>query len=135
MGIAAVAAVTADPTTTTIARVTTITVITAAWRSRHHYSITAGRDDIDGNGGHINHCDHGCSSYERSARAAAASLAGADPRGQPDGHKATRNQSQPGCLASDDASDPQLARACTPALFAFYRWSAPCPAAAGASAV
>ena len=33
-----------------------------------------------------------------------------DLRGQPAGHKATRDPSRPDSLAADDASDPQLAR-------------------------
>ena len=70
--IAAVAAVTADPTTITMARVTAITVITAARRSWQ----SSCRDDIDSNVCHIDDSDHGGScDTRRSARAAAAGLA------------------------------------------------------------
>ena len=120
--IAAVAEVTADPAATAKARVTAITVITAArwsWQSN-------GSDDIDCNDGRFKsvfewriestsitvitavRVTQGGRPEQPAASPLPASLA-ANPRGQPAGHKATRNLSWPSCLASDNASDPQLA--------------------------
>ena len=94
-----------------IARDTAITAITAAWRSWQ----SNGRDDIESNGCHFDdkfdHSNQGPSSdTRRSAQAAAAEWPAANPRGQPAGHKANRNPSRPGCLASDNSSDLRLAR-------------------------